>query len=476
MSEGPAFFGRYAVFDEIAAGGMAAVHLAKLVGPVGFARTVAVKRAHAPFGREAEQSARLIDEARLAAAIHHPNVVSTLDVVTESDELLIVMEYVHGESLACLRDTGPVPVGIAAAIVAGTLHGLHAAHTVCDPRGQPLHLVHRDVSPQNILVGVDGVAKIADFGVAKALGRVQHTHAGQLKGKLAYMAPEQIEDGTIDGRTDVFAASVVLWELLTSKRLFAGATPEETSARVMSVDLEAPSRHAGGISPELDAIVLKGLAREPAMRFDSARAMALAIEEAVALPSPHEVGEWVATTATESLRERTEKLQRIEDLSGLSFDKTARTRAGETVPLRARAGKLSRWAAGGLSLVAAGSLAWLAFANRHGHGPRVAETPHPGDPAASTASPPPPPAPRSSDVSRGPSMLESPAPSTFLALSSTSGKQRNPMPNAKPRALPTSKAVTPPTAKPATPPTPAKPPCPLDRVTGQVRYSEECVP
>src|SRR5215472_1683440 len=224
----PLVFGRYRLHGVIASGGMATVHYGRLLGPVGFARTVAIKRLHAQFAQDPEFVAMFVDEARLAARIHHPNVVQTLDVVMEGGELLLVMDYVPGESLAhCLRALisvrTPIPADIVSAIGCAVLHGLHAAHEATGDTGQPLLIVHRDVSPQNVLVGADGVPRLIDFGVARAEGRVQLTREGQLKGKLAYMAPEQLRGtGEVDRRTDVYAAGVVLWETLTRERLFGG--------------------------------------------------------------------------------------------------------------------------------------------------------------------------------------------------------------------------------------------------------------
>src|SRR6478735_4786266 len=191
----PLTIGRYAFHAEIASGGMATVHFARLVGPGNFSRIVAAKRLLPHLVKDQNFTAMLMDEARVAARIHHQNVLSTLDIVSTGEELVIVMEYVHGESLARLMRTAHdmgdvVPLPIAVTIIVDALHGLHAAHEAKDENGQSLGLVHRDISPQNLLVGVDGVTKIADFGIAMAAGRSQETRDGTIKGKLSYMAPE----------------------------------------------------------------------------------------------------------------------------------------------------------------------------------------------------------------------------------------------------------------------------------------------
>src|SRR5690606_4911354 len=188
--------GRYAIYDKIGAGGMASVHLGKVLGSFGFSSTVAIKRLYPQMADDPQFVAMFFDEARLASRVQHPNVVRTLDVFAEAGELCLVMEYVEGESTSRLfrmaRDAQkPIPIPIVVAIVTGVLHGLHAAHQATDAHGELLRLVHRDVSPHNIIVGTDGVARVIDFGVAKATGRSTVSTSGQLKGKIAYMAPEQ---------------------------------------------------------------------------------------------------------------------------------------------------------------------------------------------------------------------------------------------------------------------------------------------
>jgi serine/threonine-protein kinase len=191
----PRIVGRYALYGEIASGGMATVYLGRLLGQVGFSRTVAIKCLHPQFAKDPDFMSMFLDEARLAARIQHPNAVQTLDVVATEADLFLVMEYLQGESLSRLIKASTakgqaIPLEIVTSIICGMLHGLHAVHEARDEHGAPLGIVHRDVSPQNVLVGVDGVARVLDFGVAKAAGRIQTTREGQLKGKLSYMAPE----------------------------------------------------------------------------------------------------------------------------------------------------------------------------------------------------------------------------------------------------------------------------------------------
>jgi serine/threonine protein kinase len=314
--------GRYALHDEIAAGGVATVHLGRLLGQAGFSRTVAIKRLHAQFAKDPDFVAMFMDEARLAARIHHPNVVSTLDVVARDGELFVVMEYIPGEALSklvrCAAATGArIEPRIAVAIVAGFLHGLHAAHEARSERGEPLELVHRDVSPQNVLVGIDGVARVVDFGIAKAVGRTQTTREGQLKGKIAYMAPEQLHGIEVSRRTDIYAASIVLWELLAGKRLFARENDAAVMMAALTEEVPAPSVVAPAVPGRLDRITLRGLARLPEARFATAREMALALEGAIDLALPSEVGSWVQTTAGSILGRRSSLVADIESNSGM---------------------------------------------------------------------------------------------------------------------------------------------------------------
>ena len=319
----PLLVGRYAIYDRIAAGGMAAVHVARLAGQGGFARTVAIKRLHAQFALDPEFVAMFLDEARLAARIRHPNVVATVDIVNGDGELFLVMEYVEGESLSTLlriarEGTLRVTVDVAAGVMTQALQGLHAAHEARNDLGEPLDIVHRDVSPQNVLVGTDGVVRVLDFGVAKALGKLHTTREGQLKGKLGYLAPEQVMGHPVTRRSDVFAAAVVLWEALAGQRLFSAESEGNVLYRIMDGVVEPPSKYAEGIPPALEAVVMRGLAKEPADRFDTALAMAEAIEAATPPATTRAVGQWLRELAGDRLEARARLVATIESSSAVA--------------------------------------------------------------------------------------------------------------------------------------------------------------
>lgn len=320
----PFQLGRYALHAELAAGGMAVVYLARQTGAVGFGRTVAIKRLHPHLAKDPYFATMFLDEARLAARITHPNVVPTLDVVATDNELFLVLEYVRGETLSGLlraarKANVTIPVNIAAAIGAGLLAGLHAAHEARDEQGKPLNIVHRDVSPQNLIIGADGVPRVLDFGVAKAASRLQTTREGQLKGKIPYMAPEQLA-GDVTARSDVYSAAVVIWETLTRQRLFRGETEAQVLHLVMTMTAPPPSSVNPEVPPALDAIVLKGLAREPANRYATAREMGAALEASIPLASTMKIAEWVDGLIGPTLAARDAIRAEIESInSGVSM-------------------------------------------------------------------------------------------------------------------------------------------------------------
>jgi serine/threonine protein kinase len=300
---------------------MATVHVGRLRGPAGFARTVAIKRLHAPYARDPEFVSMFLDEARLAARIRHPNVVSVLDVVAAEGELFLVMDYIHGESLSHLIKVAgklriPMPRRVVVTIMVGVLSGLDAAHEARNERGVPLEIVHRDVSPQNVVLGLEGVPMVLDFGVAKASLRVHwSTQSGLIKGKLGYMAPEQLATGFVDKRADIYAAGVMLWEGLTGKRLFDPNTIPDAGAiatRIMTGEIQPPSTVIASTPKALDEIVMKALARSPDARFPTAREMAMALEKAISVVPNRQVGDWVAQVAGDTLQARAHEVNDIE--------------------------------------------------------------------------------------------------------------------------------------------------------------------
>jgi eukaryotic-like serine/threonine-protein kinase len=313
---------RYAIYQKIAAGGMATVHFGRLRGGAGFARTVAIKRLHPHLTEEPDFVSMMIDEARLVARVHHPNVVPTLDVVAVDGELLIVMEYVQGESLGRLLSLEsarrrPIPLPIVSAIISGVLHGLHAAHEARSDRGEPLGIVHRDISPQNVMVGVDGVSRVIDFGVAKAAGRLQTTREGVVKGKVPYMAPEQVSGKPATRSTDIYSVGIVLWETITQRRLFRAEDEAHLIALVLAGAADPPSRYVPDLPGALVAITMRALARNPDERFATAHEMALVLEQALPPAQPREVGAWVLDAARDTLSARAATLAAIEtDSSG----------------------------------------------------------------------------------------------------------------------------------------------------------------
>jgi serine/threonine-protein kinase len=314
MTEPRRLLERYEVLEEIARGGMAIVHMARLVGPAGFCKNVAVKRLHAQYARDPEFVAMFLDEARLAARIHHPNVVQTLDVAMSEGELFVMMEYIDGASLAQLArgfEEGVAPP-IAVAIMASVCSGLHAAHEARGSKGEPLEIVHRDVSPQNVLVGRDGVPRVLDFGIAKAVSRSRTTQAGEIKGKLPYMSPEQLRAESVDRRTDVYAAGVVLWELCAGRALFHADDPGGIVGKVLVGKVEPPSQYNPAVPPALDAVVLRALDRDRDARFATAHDLAVALEEAVAPATVRAVAAWVGERAKKALAANAALLERIE--------------------------------------------------------------------------------------------------------------------------------------------------------------------
>jgi eukaryotic-like serine/threonine-protein kinase len=274
---------RYELLVKIASGGMATVYVGRLTSAAGITRLVAVKRAHAHLLEHPAFAKMVIDEARLASRIHHPNVVAVQDVEEIEGELLLVMDYVEGASLSELAGVQAMPALVGMRVILDACAGLHAAHELTGDDGMPLGIVHRDVSPHNILVGIDGVARLTDFGIAKSSSHTQsdgRTSTGALKGKVSYMAPEYIESGRLDARGDVFSLGVVAWETLTGRRLFRGETDIESLRMVLAA--EVPSLDAPVLGPSVNAVIQGALARDPRARIATAAMFGEALETAAA--------------------------------------------------------------------------------------------------------------------------------------------------------------------------------------------------
>jgi eukaryotic-like serine/threonine-protein kinase len=295
---------------------MATVHLGRMLGPLGFSKVVAIKRLHDEIANDRELVTMFLDEARLAARLQHPNIVSVVDIVAEGSELLIVMEYVKGAAISTLLDEAAragiaCPPRIAAAITCNVLQGLHHAHETTDSRGERIDLVHRDVSPQNVLVGIDGIARVLDFGIAKARGKMHHTRKDHLKGKVPYMAPELLERHPIDRRADVYAAGVVLWEMLAGRRLFDGPIDQGLFARILTAPVPPISEVRPGVD-RYDEVVARAIHRDPNVRYQTAREMLLALEQCGPVASASEVAAWVEPLAVRSLEARAPLVHAIE--------------------------------------------------------------------------------------------------------------------------------------------------------------------
>jgi serine/threonine-protein kinase len=276
--------GRYTLLLPVAQGGMARVWAARQVGMRGFQKVVAIKTIMPALAADEEFERMFLDEARIAAAVHHPNVCEIHDLGEVGNVLFLAMEWIDGVSLLALlkaRPKTPLEDAIAARITADACAGLHAAHELRDENGYPLNVVHRDVSPHNILVSINGQVKVADFGVAKAMG-LEHapTVAGQLKGKVAYMSPEQaVGDTNVDRRSDIFSLGAVLYEALTGHRAWAGANDVARLQNLLSGNIIPPRQVRPDIPQDLENILAYALSVDPARRYQTAEQMRMALEQ-----------------------------------------------------------------------------------------------------------------------------------------------------------------------------------------------------
>ena len=310
--------GRYALFDQFASGGMATVHLGRLDGAGGFSRVVAIKRLLPNLVQNEEFTQMLLKEARLAARVRNPNVVPTVDVVASKGDVLLVLEYVHGESLSNLcriqarERREHVPLDIAVSVMLDVLQGLGAVHEASDEQGRPLGLVHRDVSPPNVIVGADGLTRVLDFGIAKALEHIEDSNPNRVKGKSGYMSPEQIRGERLTQRSDVFSAGIILWELLATRRLFTAELDTDRMQKILDGGYPSPGNHRPNLPAELELVAMRALALDPDQRFASAHDFAVALEAAAPGASSRKIAEWVNDLAAEALAVRARMVAQVE--------------------------------------------------------------------------------------------------------------------------------------------------------------------
>jgi serine/threonine-protein kinase len=278
--------GKYVLLGRLGHGGMGKIYLGYAPGPAGIEKLLVVKRLHSHLTGDPVLVNSFLDEARLSMALNHPNIVHTYDVGEVDGRYFMVMEYIEGQNLGVvLRTAKRSGVYPSSALWSGlflsVLDGLHAAHIAHDARGRPLHIIHRDVSPQNVLVTYEGLPKLVDFGIAKAAMRVSETDAGVLKGKYAYMSPEQVRGEPLDVRSDVFAAGIVLWEMLAGRRLYKADTLVRSVERILTEQPISPMRVNADCDPELAKVAFKALQKDKEHRFTTALEMKEALDDAL---------------------------------------------------------------------------------------------------------------------------------------------------------------------------------------------------
>ncbi len=277
---------RYVIVERIAVGGMGEVFVARQQGVGGFRRIVVLKHLLPDAEGNDDANHRLLDEARIVGSLSHDNVVAVIEVGQKDERPFIAFEYVHGENAGTLRSKAAkrdllFPVVVAARIVADAARGLHHAHAANDVEGKPLRIIHRDVAPKNIFVRHDGVAKVGDFGIARADARLSRTATGDIAGTLAYMSPEQLSSTTLTSRSDQFSLGIVFWELLTGRRLFRAEGTVQVVEKILTGKLRPPSRYRADIPADVDAVVVRMLKREAAQRYPDMGEVADVIEAAV---------------------------------------------------------------------------------------------------------------------------------------------------------------------------------------------------
>ena len=371
----PRRFGKYTLLRKVATGGMAELYLALHRSVAGFEKLVAVKRVLPHLAEDQAFVEMLLQEARVAAQLDHPNIAHIFDVGVHEGEYYIAMEFVHGEDLRSIvrqmkkKGVTSFPLEHTLAIVLGCCAGLAYAHEKKDLDGEPLHIVHRDVSPQNILVTFSGDVKLVDFGIAKVGAQIEDTGSGKLKGKIPYMSPEQARGEPLDQRSDIFSLGVILFELSTGRRLFRGRNQMETLRLITDSEYPRPRDLNPNLPEPLERIILKALAKDREQRYQSARQMQADLEAFVRehqLPvSPISLGQWMQSLFEEKLAQQKKLLQEGRQLADVIAAQVAEERTGTGATtgshVRTKGAVAARWpwmaALGALALL--GGAAWL---------------------------------------------------------------------------------------------------------------------
>ena len=342
----PVPFGKYYLLERINVGGMAEVFKAKTFGVEGFERLLAVKRILPNIAEDEEFISMFIDEAKIAVQLQHANIAQIFDLGKVDGSFFIALEYVHGRDLRSIFDRmrsrgDSLPVSMACYVMMQVCEGLDYAHNKRDAQGRQLYLIHRDISPQNVLIGYEGEVKLIDFGIAKAAGKASTTQAGILKGKFGYMSPEQVRGLPIDKRSDIFAVGIVLYELLTGERLFVGETDFSTLEKVRNVEIVPPSSYNKKIPPELERLILKALARDPEDRYSNAidlhddlQSFLYSVGE---FYSRKDLSAWMKKTFAMEIEEDNAKLEQYRQIAppvAASSEVSRRAAAGANAPSR----------------------------------------------------------------------------------------------------------------------------------------------
>ncbi len=318
--------GKYEILTQLTSGGMAELFLGYTAGPGGFRKYVVVKRI-LPDAKDNEQFVKMfLDEARITAAFNHPNIGQVFDLGEDGEGLYLAMEFIAGQNLnqvtgACAKKRAVLPIGLSASVVHDLALALHYAHTFRDPAGKAFPVIHRDVAQKNVMLTYGGMVKLLDFGIAKARGSLGRTNAGTVKGTTGYMSPEQVRGEELDGRSDVFSVGVVLWEMITGRRLFSGDTEIDEMKQILSAPIAAPSELVPVIPDTLSDITLRALSRERSDRFPTAKDFARAMQ--LACPELLFDQDQRATFMTEMFEEKVVATQALLESAGGEMEKSA---------------------------------------------------------------------------------------------------------------------------------------------------------